>query len=765
MAAASQPPTGASQQLAQLFKARDIALADPTMYSQVIPVMVAVLLGQPPSPKPSQIVKVWGADFLAETFSSTMLGADVKQAFAISALPVFMDFLTLPENVQKTPVELTSMTKSIIQAVASVYPLVFRHIIRNPNDTETWRLMSAIKSNVLRRMDTELPGVRICCLRFVERIVQTQTPGVIADPRRPDQNEISLSLVPPDHPLIPPPNLEAEAQGLLDRALGILQEHHSDALLVTAVINGLGGLVRLRATIANRIITAILNFNPFRLTSSPMNTANKLMIKSMEKTTSIFLANLLKWAPQHPLAVRIEQHIIRLQQMRKDILDGTLKRPAVDEPTDGLDNAKRQRLGADLPSMPPAPLGQPQLPPGPISYAQLYTITNDPANQPFDVHVIPPELAARTLVHLLKFNISPDQLGHAINTVRSRFLSLTSRPTVVPAAGLPTPAPEVDDDDDDYEPDYQPTEDAEQLKNRLEIDAPEDAKLMKQVQSQGTVAAFRLPRAPPMTNEQIDMIALATIDRMFYTLNTLQASQEASERKRGFNEPIVRGAIDKNAYFRMIVRIAVRPLAGLETADQYRTAEGQINNETDIPIGDIVRQKLLQYILSDWNRRIGNAVTWFTEEWLTEEAVWKEYTKTLNTTNGNGGDVKPSPPPRHYQKWVLRFLEDLSVYLGGMKQDMKILIRFISELPALDREILGRVAGLAQDPERTTIVSNSLRYLVQYRPPAKELALDALQEIWKADKLPDGPNAKLLKSLRPKFMEEALEVIPKVETV
>ena len=70
-----------------------------------------------------------------------------------------------------------------------------------------------------------------------------QTPGVIADPRvrnisaaprkehfvdailqRPDQNEVSIALVPREHPLIPPPRLEPEASGLLDRLLNVFNE-------------------------------------------------------------------------------------------------------------------------------------------------------------------------------------------------------------------------------------------------------------------------------------------------------------------------------------------------------------------------------------------------------------------------------------------------------------------------------------------------------------------------------------------------------------
>ena len=43
--------------------------------------------------------------------------------------------------------------------------------------------------------------------------------------QRPEQNEVSLAIVPRDHPLIPPPNLEAEATGLLDRLLNVFYEN------------------------------------------------------------------------------------------------------------------------------------------------------------------------------------------------------------------------------------------------------------------------------------------------------------------------------------------------------------------------------------------------------------------------------------------------------------------------------------------------------------------------------------------------------------
>lgn len=99
------------------------------------------------------------------------------------------------------------------------------------------------KSRILRQMDSASAGLRIVCVKFVQQVILTQTPGIISDPRvradtsvtyphftdcaqRPEQNEISLALVPQGHQLLSASKLEAEASGLLDRILGILQENN-----------------------------------------------------------------------------------------------------------------------------------------------------------------------------------------------------------------------------------------------------------------------------------------------------------------------------------------------------------------------------------------------------------------------------------------------------------------------------------------------------------------------------------------------------------
>jgi symplekin len=122
---ATDAQAAVSSQMSQLNHARNLALADPTMYSKVLPVIMPILHAHN---NPSPQLRSWGADFLAETFSSPTLATDVKQTFSVQVLPLLMEFLTLPHGAQTTPIEQTGLVKSAVQAASSVYPLVFRHM-------------------------------------------------------------------------------------------------------------------------------------------------------------------------------------------------------------------------------------------------------------------------------------------------------------------------------------------------------------------------------------------------------------------------------------------------------------------------------------------------------------------------------------------------------------------------------------------------------------------------------------------------------------
>lgn len=94
----------------------------------------------------------------------------------------------------------------------------------------------------------------------------------------------------------------------------------------------------------------------------------------------------------------MQQYLDRLMQSRLEVNDDTSrKRGLPTEPTDGLDNAKRARLDAQIPQL----LRIPPLPPGPLSYQQLFSITEDAALSSFDVKQLPIDLLVKIVIPLL----------------------------------------------------------------------------------------------------------------------------------------------------------------------------------------------------------------------------------------------------------------------------------------------------------------------------------------------------------------------------
>lgn len=74
----------------------------------------------------------------------------------------------------------------------------------------------------------------------------------------------------------------------------ILMPPVSDAVLVTATLNCLSILIRTRQSATNKIVSAILSFNPLKETNSPLTPKAKVQIRSMERTTRALLTHVYR---------------------------------------------------------------------------------------------------------------------------------------------------------------------------------------------------------------------------------------------------------------------------------------------------------------------------------------------------------------------------------------------------------------------------------------------------------------------------------------
>lgn len=469
---------------------------------------------------------------------------------------------------------------------------------------------------------------------------------------------------------------------------------YRDALVVDATLNCLSILVRTRPGTSTRILNALLNFDPLKLAGSPMTPKAKVMVRSMEKTTRILLIHLSKRDPHNPMAPRIQQHVERMMRMVIDAFDGSGKKRALEgSQQDGYD-AKRQRIGAAQIQIPP--LGR-----GPHSLADIFSLTDAAGLKSFDISQVPSPLVAKLAVNTLS-RIDPQLLAKSIEAVRSRLDTLASAP--VPELNPNTAPLGVDEDDDDYEPDFFQAEDTEQILNKLDgaATAPGGPSAIDDALG---LRSFNLPQPQQLTPELALSAGNSIVSRM---LEMSKSVEDPGSRmnKAGFTR-LAASSGARESWMTILTRLATRASGGLEEIT-VKSEDEPSNSES---LSSHIRDVLYNYVMEDFRKHIDVAVSWLCEEWYNDKIQSRV-----------GGDQ-----PQHYEKCTLRLVDGFLPYLHP--QD-KVLTRFLSEIPELNRTILSRVKAMCKDPSVVQLALTSLLYLVMMRPPIKETALDTVQDIW-----------------------------------
>lgn len=392
-----------------------------------------------------------------------------------------------------------------------------------------------------------------------------------------------------------------------------------------------------------------------------------------------------------PFAIRIKQHLDRLAQVRLETLEeGSRKRAFPNEPTDGLNHAKRIRVEAEVAGR----TNYPSLPPGPVSVAQLFTLTTDPELSEFDVTHLPLD----KLVGMTLQALQQPSLDEAISCVRSRYESVgKSQPLAEQSQSLPTTAP--DEEEDDYEPDFEPIEDFGEVSNNA------DVVLFEENLSTPTDLAlgpFKLPQPSPLTTEETYQIGRSTFSRVLNNVNLLEDS--SSKKKRTGLNRLAGSNYDQEAWITLIARMMTRASGGVdnESVTEDDSLQTVISKEeaAGARLTHATRDHLWRYIIEDFRSRMHLAILWLNEEWSndiayaqsTEGQREKPRSSTVNTPN--------------YDYWVIKVLDIIIPYLDSKD---KLLIRFLSEIPAINEKILQRVKGLARDPERAALAVNAIQ--------------------------------------------------------
>ncbi|RMD42627.1 hypothetical protein DV735_g2494, partial [Chaetothyriales sp. CBS 134920] len=688
-----------AEMITQLEAARKLALADAQVYVQVVPGILPII-----GPNASVEVRRWGADFLAEAFASPALGHAQKEQMTAEVVPVLRGFID-------NAAEDVAVIRSVVQAATSIYPLVFRRMyvtgpiaeIAHPDEAALWHDMAAIKLSIMQRMDSASFPVRICCVKFFQKVVHVETPGQVADPRRPELNETSIALVPRSHPLLNLSQLEAEASGLLDRLLSVFQDSTADPIIIDSTLNCLAVLIRSRPSIADKILSAVLSFNPLGTATQLMSPRLVVIFKSMERTTRALLRYILRSMPNHPMEQKIHVYLGHLQASKATFFSDnpSLKRPA--EPTDPLADAKRQRLAVAPPRFPP-------MPPPPNTLTQLFTLTPDQVLTQFDVKLLPIHLV-NSLVVLLLEHINEQSLTDAIGGIKARLDQLAKASLPTPVPDVPMAGPTGIDDDDDYDPEFG--------LGGISSSAPAPETALEELSAPAIdLGPFELPKPPPLNEAQVYDLQMQTVDHMEALVKASEHSQQPPARQKlGLNR-LAASANDRDAWFTIMVRLATRASSSLQVYDDQlgngTAVKQDPESRQEADFANRIRQRLYEYILDDFRAHLNLAISWLTEEWYCDRIRLKSNPALSHLPN--------------YSTWSYRVLSGLLVYLDA--RDKNILIRFLSEIPAVTKDILDLVKTLADDPERVNMCILGFKYLLMLRPPVRELVLDTVQELW-----------------------------------
>ena len=387
-----------------------------------------------------------------------------------------------------------------------------------------------------------------------------------------------------------------------------------------------------------------------------------------------------------------------MRQSRREIFGegAPRKRALPSEPTDGLDNSKRRRLGAEM----PAPQGAPLQPNGPNTLAQLFTLTNDATLASFDVKQLPEHIVVPIANGLLA-HVNKAELDNAVTSVRARLLSLEK------ALQPPT----LGDDEEDYEPALAPNEDREQILNRADALPPEHA---PQAQPDIALGPFQLPQPPPLTHEEAKEVGRTTIARVFSMMDVLEESSAAKRRKLGLNR-LAGSNYDREAWITFITRLATRGSTDIYDDEDPPAGSQDLIKRTGEPVSlsDVVRDNLWRYIMEDFRARMPTAISWLNEEWFNDKMQQKAYDSRKSK------DEKRPLPKQHYETWTLKLLDGIMPYLDAKD---KLLIRFLSEVPVVGEAVISRVKSLARDPERVDLCVRALQYVALSLYDRKQIA-------------------------------------------
>ena len=226
----------------------------------------------------------------------------------------------------------------------------------------------------------------------------------------------------------------------------------------------------------------------------------------------------------------------------------------------------------------------------------------------------------------------------------------------------------------------------------------EDIEEDEDMEDEYQVGTYKLPPPPPPTSEQRIEAACANVDRMFGVLDGLDKAPLVQRKNKGGLMRVAASTWDRDGWITLIVRLATRGLGACDV--EAKCEDGRIQSIPS-PLAQYIRERLLAYVLADFRQNLDSAVTWLYEEWYNDSVM----------------RVQPMGESRirQYPIWLAKVVDGILPFLEAKD---RLVIRFLSEVPELSREILNKFKILCLDPDRSTL---GIQILQSVQPPIQKV--------------------------------------------
>lgn len=245
--------------------------------------------------------------------------------------------------------------------------------------------------------------------------------------------------------------------------------------------------------------------------------------------------------------------------------------------------------------------------------------------------------------------------------------------------------------------------------------ATEVANLQPELVSLGP---FVLPQPPPLTESEAAEVGKSAVARVFSMLASTETPTQLAKAKNqqqpGFSR-LAGSSGDRDSWVVLLTRLATRASANLDVGDAKTEPGSALGRQT---ISNSIRDSLYRYILEDFRPRLSIGITWLNEEWYNDRIQMqfaasrrraREEEADEEEEEDNNDDDNEPIVPLHYDRWVQQLLDGILPYVDS--RDIKIVVRFLSEIPEFTIPIAQRVASLARDPERVNLCVQALLYV------------------------------------------------------